>query len=182
MQLLYYSIFHCHLIYAVTIWSCLHSGPINDLFKLQKTAIRLISGSSYNSHTEPLFKKLKNSPTSRPSCVFKSSIYATFFSKFFTLILNDVWIRNSIRNIGDNEIQLCNFAQLQNYHSNLVKLDVFPIYSFPKIWEEFVDENIKIIRKKADFDSKFKDYFLNDLAAVISCNRLLCTACMTGRN
>ena len=62
MQLLYYSIFHCHLIYAVTIWSCLHSGPINDLFKLQKTAIRLISGSSYNSHTEPLFKKLKILP------------------------------------------------------------------------------------------------------------------------
>ena len=83
---------------------------------------------------------------------------------------------------GTLAITRYNYAKLQNYHSNLVKLDVFPIYSFPKIWEEFVDENIKIIRKKADFDSKFKDYFLNDLAAVISCNRLLCTACMTGRN
>ena len=182
MQLLYYSIFHCHLIYAVTIWSCLRSGPINDLFKLQKTAIRLISGSSYNSHTEPLFKKLKILPLPDLISFSKIQFMQRFSQKFLPSSFNDVWIRNSIGNIGDNEIQLRNFAQLQNYHSNLVKLDVFPIYSFPKIWEEFVDENIKIIRKKADFDSKFKDYFLNDLAAVISCNRLLCTAFMTGRN
>ena len=56
---LYYSIFHCHLIYAGTIWSCSRSGPISDLFKKPKAAVRLISGSSYNSHIEPLFKKYK---------------------------------------------------------------------------------------------------------------------------
>ena len=105
-----------------------------------------------------------------------------FSQQFLPSSFNDVWIRNSIGKISDNEIQLRNFAQLQNYHSNLVKLDVFPLYSFPKIWEEFVDENIKIVRKKADFDNKLKDYFLNDLAAVASCNRLLCPACKAGRN
>ena len=62
LLLLYYSIFHCHLNYATIIWSCSRSGPINDLFKLQKSAVRIISGSSYNSHTEPLFKKLKILP------------------------------------------------------------------------------------------------------------------------
>ena len=56
---LYYSIFHCHLIYAGTIWSRSRSGPISDLFKKQQAAVRLISGSSYNSHIEPLFKKYK---------------------------------------------------------------------------------------------------------------------------
>ena len=53
--LLYNSIFHCHLLYAVHIWSCSSSGPINNLFKLQKSAIKIISRSSYNAHTEPLF-------------------------------------------------------------------------------------------------------------------------------
>ena len=32
------------------------------LFKLQKTAIRIISGSKFNAHTEPLFKALEILP------------------------------------------------------------------------------------------------------------------------
>ena len=35
------------------------SGSINKNFKLQKAAVRIVSGASYNSHTEPLFKKLE---------------------------------------------------------------------------------------------------------------------------
>ena len=54
LLLLYNSIFHCHLRYAVHIWTCSSSGPINDLFKLQKAADRIISKTSYNSHTELL--------------------------------------------------------------------------------------------------------------------------------
>ena len=38
-------------------------------------------------------------------------------------------------------------AQLQNVHSNLTKLDIFPLYNFPKIWENFTDE-----QKKIDYD------------------------------
>ena len=38
--LLYNSIFHCHLLYVVHIWSCSSSGPINNLFKHQKSAIK----------------------------------------------------------------------------------------------------------------------------------------------
>ena len=58
LTLLYNSIFHCHLIYAVQIWSWSRPGLINNLFKLQKTAVRIISGSAYNAHSEPIFKKL----------------------------------------------------------------------------------------------------------------------------
>ena len=149
LLLLYNSIFHCHLLYAVIIWSCSRSGQITDLFKMQKAAIRIVTNSSSN---------------------------------FLPSSFNDIWLRNSIRNIGENEIQLRNFAQLQNVHSNLTKLDIFPLYNFPKIWENFTDEQIKILRKKSEFDHKLKDYFLNDLAATVSCNRLLCPACLAGRS
>ena len=50
LLLLYNSIFHCHLLYAIKIWSCSRSGPLNEIFKMQKSAIRIITGSSYNSH------------------------------------------------------------------------------------------------------------------------------------
>ena len=68
------------------------------------------------------------------------------------------------------------FAQLQNFHSNLSKLDIFPLYGFPKIWEDFTEEQIKVIRKNHELDHKLKEYFLNDLAATVTCNRLLCPA------
>ena len=58
--------------------------------------------------------------------------------------------------IGENEIQLRNHLQLQNLYPNLARLDPFPLFSFPKIWESFPDEQIKIIRKPTDFDNKQK--------------------------
>ena len=32
LKLIYYSIFHCHLIYAIQVWSCCTQKPINELF------------------------------------------------------------------------------------------------------------------------------------------------------
>ena len=62
LQLLYNSIFHCHLLYSIQIWSCTSSSNTNELFKLQKAAVRIISGAKYNAHTEPLFKNLQILP------------------------------------------------------------------------------------------------------------------------
>ena len=55
LKLIYYSTFHCHLIYAIQIWSCCPTANINELFKLQKTAVRTHCNAKYNAHTEPLF-------------------------------------------------------------------------------------------------------------------------------
>jgi hypothetical protein len=55
---LYYSLFHCHLVYAIEIWSTASPSLIQPLIKKQKAAIRIISNKKYNDHTEPLFKNL----------------------------------------------------------------------------------------------------------------------------
>ena len=79
-----------------------------------------------------------------------------FSQKFLPESFNDIWVRNLVRNIGANKIQLRNHAQLLNFHSNLSKLDIFPLYSFPKIWEDFPFESIKIIRKKSNLTTSSK--------------------------
>ena len=137
LLLLYNSIFHCHLLYANTIWSCSRSSLINEIFKMQKAAVRLITGSAYNAHTEPLFKKLKILPLPDLITFSKIQFIQRFLQKFLPSSFNDIWVCNSIRNIGENEIQLRNHAQLQNVYSNLAKLDLFPLYNFPKIGEGF---------------------------------------------
>ena len=159
---------------------CIRSGPINELFKMQKAAIRIVSGTAYNSHTEPLFKKLQVLPLPDLITFNKLQFMQRFTQNFLPESFNDTWVRNAIRNIGENEIQLRNSDKLQIVDSNLASLDVFPLFNFPKIWQDFPDEQVKFTRKTAEFDLKLKKYFLDDLATNIVCNRLLCPACLAG--
>ena len=160
LQLLYNSIFHCHLLYSIQIWSCSsNSNDINELFKLQKAAVRIISNAKYNAHTEPLFKNLNILPLPDLISFSKLQFMQRFSQKNLPASFNDTWVKNNIRAIGENEIQLRNFNQLQQNHSNLVKLDNFPLYNYPKIWQNFPSEQLKIIRKTTEFDLKLKFFF-----------------------
>ena len=54
LRTLYTSLILPHLTYGILIWG----SNISRLFKLQKRAVRTITNSSYNAHTEPIFKSL----------------------------------------------------------------------------------------------------------------------------
>jgi hypothetical protein len=58
-------------IYGIQLWSCGNTASINNLFLCQKTAVRIVTHSAYNSHTEPLFKNC---------LIFATSISYRFFS------------------------------------------------------------------------------------------------------
>ena len=183
LLLLYYSLFHSHLLYANIVWSCTSSKKINEVFRMQKNAIRIISKAKYNAHTEPLFKNLEILPLPDLIHFFELQFMQRFTQNFLPTSFHNVWVRNNIRNIGDNEIQLRNFSQFQAQFSRLSKLDSFPLYKFPKIWENFPDEQLKFTRNKLEFDSKLKRYFLNDLSDIIQCERLFCPTCsIAGRD
>jgi hypothetical protein len=53
LRLLYNSLVLPHLQYGILVWG---THPHKRLIKLQKKAIRIISNSKFNSHTDPLFK------------------------------------------------------------------------------------------------------------------------------
>ncbi len=55
----YYSLVYPYLDYGITLWGTTHKTYINKIRIMQKKAIRIISNSKYNDHTEPLFKELK---------------------------------------------------------------------------------------------------------------------------
>jgi hypothetical protein len=54
LRTLYFSMVNPHFIYAMLAWGF----DMSRLHKLQKRAIRIITCSKYNAHTEPLFKLL----------------------------------------------------------------------------------------------------------------------------
>ena len=54
-KLLYNSLILSHINYCITVWG--YKG--SQILRIQKKAVQIITMSSYNSHTEPLFKTLE---------------------------------------------------------------------------------------------------------------------------
>ena len=57
---IYHAIFASHMSYGCQIWGQNENNPLfKKIENLQKRAMRIISFSSYEAHSEPLFKKFK---------------------------------------------------------------------------------------------------------------------------
>ena len=132
--------------------SCCPTANINELFKLQKTAVRTLCNAKYNAHTEPLFKKEEILPLPDLISLKKIQFMHRFSQKFLSASFDRVWIRNNVCNIGENEIQLRNNDCLQLPPSRLALTDRLPTYDFARTWELFPDEQIKFVRNKNSFD------------------------------
>ena len=55
---LYFSLFHSHLSYGLSVWGTSNEGYLAKLGLLQKKIIRSITFSDFYAHTSPLFKDL----------------------------------------------------------------------------------------------------------------------------
>ena len=99
---LYYALFHCHLVYAIEIWSCASWSNINELYLKQKAAIRIISNSTYNAHTQPLFKKLKILPLNLMVDFFKIKFMHSVIKKTAPISFHDIWPSNREKRLMDN--------------------------------------------------------------------------------
>ena len=55
LQSLYFSLFHCHLIYAPQLWAQLQNIHSNKISILHKNAMRIIDNADRHAHTDPLF-------------------------------------------------------------------------------------------------------------------------------
>jgi hypothetical protein len=177
LQALYYALVHSHLIYGIQIWSAAPSYAINSLITKQKYAIRIAHNSKYNAHTEPLFKASKTLPLPDLISYFKLLFMHDYVNSNLPSSFINVWQTNS--DMRDPE----NFMQLRNDHeffipfSRLESCRKFPMYDFPRLWNDFPNDEIKSITSRILFKKSVKGYFLDKLSDIIVCNRLLCPSC-----
>ncbi|XP_039278662.1 titin [Nilaparvata lugens] len=54
--MMYHALFHCHITYGLLLWG--HSAGAADVLRLQKRAIRIITGSDHLAHCKPIFARL----------------------------------------------------------------------------------------------------------------------------
>jgi hypothetical protein len=176
LKSLYYSLIHCHLIYALPIWSVCNQKMKKDIFTKQKMAIRIVSGLKYNAHTEPAFKELKILPFPDLIEFFSLQFMQRFSENFLPVTFNETWIKNAIRRQGEQQIALRNDNDFYIVPSRTSQTANHPLATFPVKWDSLPVE-ISFIRNKIEFDSKLKEYFLNKLSNHIECNNLFCPTC-----
>ena len=169
----YYTLFHCHLIYCLPIWSCTSMSNIKALSTMQKKAIRTVALENYNAHTEPIFKNLRILPLSKLILFFNLQIMQKFKQGFLPTSFNQTWSDNRVRRGDQFKISLRNENLLNIPFARLSSSIKLPLVNLPKTWENFDYESIKIIRNKAEFNLKLKKHLLDELKDIVHCNHFL---------
>lgn len=177
MRSVYYAMFHSHLIYGIHIWSCSTEASVHILFKKQKIAIRLITQSRYNAHTESLFKTHKILPLPKMCEFFKLQFMQQFTYNGLPSSFSNTWTLNAYRNENLPYMELRNHDQLDIPFARITITERFPLTSFPKLWRDFPDVSIKSLSVKNTFNKKLKEYYLAQLSNNYVCERLLCPSC-----
>lgn len=177
---LYYSLIHSHIIYGIQVWSTCNQSSIDNIFKLQKKAIRIIHSAAYNCHTESLFRKSKILPLPDLIYFFKIQFMQQYINGFLPRTFENTWLTHEARrqnlNIG---LALRNSDNLYLPAARLSSLSKHPYFLFPKLWNDFREESIKILRSKLQFNSNLKKFLINRLNPNYTCNRLMCPHCFT---
>jgi len=178
LQSLYYTLIHSHLTYAPQIWGCSSPTLLKPLINKQKMAVRLITNSKYNSHSEPIFKKLNILPLEKLILYFNVKFMHEFNYKFLPVIFRDYWLTNrDVRLINNNDRELRNDSELLVPYCRLSNSRKFPYYNLPVIWNSFENNPLIIIRDRNKFKLKLKEFLLSTLNSSEICGRLFCHAC-----
>jgi hypothetical protein len=178
---LYYSIFHSHLVYTVEIWGSASTQSINTIAKKQKQAIRLISGSKYNAHTQPIFKNLEILPLTQLITFFNLKFMHSFIYKSIPKAFHETWITNAQYRAQIN----LNLDQRAMRNDEDIFIPPFrtdfigrkPYFNLPKLWNNITEPSLKYQPNKVSFNIGLKKSLINVLNDNYVCNRLLCPHC-----
>ena len=87
------------------------------------------------------------------------------------------WSLNNERRAEEFHMNLRNNEAMDVPFARLMSLERHLLTRFPKLWFEFNNENVKIIRNKPMFNKELKTFFLDQLNEVVTCDRLFCAQC-----
>ena len=106
---LYYSFIYPYLNYCVEVWGSTFKCYLDPIAKLQKSALRIITGSSKRTHTKPLFSDLKILTISKVFAFSVQLFMYKYYHKLLPSIFDDFFQINA-------DIHAYNTRQRYTYH------------------------------------------------------------------
>ena len=178
LKALYYSTFHCHLVYGTLIYSSTNEGLLKQIAKKQKIAIRCITNSKYNAHTDPLFNSTKIVRFEDMREIHSLQFMHNFKFNSLPISFEHKWQTVEEQN---PKYPLRNSSDFVIPRFRIEKVKRFPTWSIPCFWNSFPDVNgLKNIPSKILFSSRLKKHFISRLPIV--CNIQNCYVCNANLN
>ncbi len=173
MKTLYAALIQPYLSYGILAWGNANSTNLQKTIKLQKRAVRIITNSGYNSHTEPLFKrcqlfKLEDLYEFQVSLFMHDFINSKLPHSFNGVFRFNSDIQDSHRTRQSN---LINVPRCDSAYSNRL-----PLYSFPVIWNTWT-RIIPTSTSKSHFKYQLKNHLLSNYSDVVKCTNQFCKHC-----
>jgi len=158
--MLYYSLIYPHLLYGITSWGSASEAKLNCLLIRQKRAVRIITKSEYNSHSDPLFQKLKILKVfdiyklQTLQIVFKSihSLFPVNTSHFLTqLKFHTVLKVHNTRSTSSNLSRITARTNIRN--------STLP-FTGPRLWNS-LDDNFKSLPSISNFRTMILNWMIS---------------------
>jgi hypothetical protein len=139
LVMLYYAMVHSHLSYCLNIYGCANTTNLQRLRIKQKEAVRAICNLGYREHTNPLFKNLKILPLNEMIKFANLKFMHNYINNKLPFSFNETWVFNRDRNL--NRL-LRNANDLYIPAHNFATLKRFPLFTFPRLWNEEEDRKL----------------------------------------
>ena len=154
---LYYSLIYPYFIYGIVAWGHTYQTTTNPIFILQKKALRLMTFSGFQAHTNPIFQKLKIIKFPDLVCLHTALFMYDYhtgnlpisFKSYFTNV-------NQKHNYNTRLASKCNYY-LPKARTNYGKFNIK--FSGVKIWNSISDSTKKLNK------FKFKERVIDDILA-----------------
>jgi len=153
LKTLYYALIHPHLLYALPIYSCTTQKNTTAIATLQKKAIRIITKSPYNAHTDALFHSLKILPLQHLITYSNALLVHSINHKYAPPALHNLWTTNRQRNI---DIDLRNGHDIYIPYARTDHVKRLPYFALPTCWNNLPDD--RMTPNKTTFSIALKDY------------------------
>jgi sarcosine oxidase/L-pipecolate oxidase len=159
LKSLYFALVHSHLTYCTLILNSITASNRKRLEKVQKKAIRIMTGSSYNAHTKPLFLQHAILPFDKLIIQSQLNFMHAIEYKYAPASFNNVWIKNNEREPANN-LRNANDFYLPMPRTEAFKKSI--AYSLPASWNELQPE-IKFQENAITFKWALKAHLLESI-------------------
>ena len=158
LKSLYFALFHSHILYCPSIYSCTSQSNLKKIANLQKKVIRIITNSNYRENTLPHFVSLNILPLDKLILQRKNILMHSFFYNYGPSSFNLTWISHADRN---PELNLRNANDIILPYPRIDHLKKMPLYSLAKSWNELND--IKFQHNPITFKISLNDLLYQSL-------------------
>ena len=161
---LHYSLIYPFFTYGIIAWENTYHYTINPLFVLQKKAIRILTFSDYNEHTNPIFIKLKILRF-HDVIYFHNAIFLyDYHSGNLPSIFDPFFIKANRKHNYDTRLASKSSFSLPKIRTNYGKINIR--FTGPKFWNSIGEETKKL--RKSMFKKKLKNFLLESYKQIDS--------------